>query len=160
MTNNDLLKRLRYAFDFSDAKTIELFQLDPLSRTPMSKADLLARLSNDNEPHFVACSDQELAAFLDGLIVDRRGLREPKPDAKPRPADLRLSKNDVLKKLRIAMNFREEDMISTLEQGGSTISKSELSALFRNPNHKHFRACGNQVLRNFIKGITQQMRTG
>jgi len=72
--------------------------------------------------------------------------------------NLRLHKNDILKKLRIAMSFREQEMLATLEQGGTSMSKSELGALFRNPGHKHFRGCGNQVLRNFIKGLTLQLR--
>jgi len=56
------------------------------------------------------------------------------------------------------MSFREQEMLATLEQGGTTMSKSELGALFRSSSHKHYRACGNQVLRNFIKGLTRQLR--
>ena len=54
--------------------------------------------------------------------------------------------------------FREEDMLETLEMGGTKLSKGELGALFRKPGHKHYRECGNQVLRNFIKGLTEQIR--
>ncbi|MCH2191055.1 MAG: DUF1456 family protein, partial [Gammaproteobacteria bacterium] len=46
----------------------------------------------------------------------------------------------------------------TLELGGTKLSKGELGALFRKPGHKHYRECGNQVLRNFIKGLTEQIR--
>ena len=60
--------------------------------------------------------------------------------------------------LQIAMNFREEDMLAVLAEGGSELSKSELGAFFRKPGHKHFRACGNQVLRNFIAGLTGRIR--
>jgi len=56
------------------------------------------------------------------------------------------------------MSFKEQEMLTTLEQGGSSLSKGELGALFRNPGHKHYRSCGNQVLRNFIKGLTAQLR--
>lgn len=159
MTNNDILRRLRFAFDFSDARSVELFSLDPNSSVDISKSDFLARINKEDEPDFVACSDLELTAFLDGLIVSKRGLREPHIATPPKPADLRISKNDILKKLRIAMNYREQDMLDTLKTGGSELSKSELGALFRKPGHKHFRACGNQVLRNFIKGLTEQLRT-
>ena len=166
MNNNDILRRLRYAFDFSDKRAIELFALDPVNAMQLSKDQFSARLLKDEDDNFTACSDAELAAFLDGLIVAKRGLKEtslqtPAQAEKPPTApeiEFRLSRNDILKKLRIAMNFREQQMLDTLEQGGSVLSKSELGALFRKPGHNHFRACGNQVLRNFIKGLTLQFR--
>lgn len=165
MTNNDILRRLRFAFDFSNKQAVELFGLDPNSSVVMTQANFLARIAKEEDTNYVDCNDTDLCAFLDGLIVSKRGLREPAPAADKRPAtiekpdDFRLSKNDILKKLRIAMNFREEQMLATLESGGTTLSKAELSALFRSPQHKHFRACGNQVLRNFIKGLTDSIRT-
>jgi uncharacterized protein YehS (DUF1456 family) len=159
MNNNDILRRLRFAFDFSNKEAAGLFKLDPSSIVEMTQADFLKRLAKDEDDDFIPCSDAELAAFLDGLIVSKRGMREPAPESASKPDDFRMSKNDVLKKLRIAMSFKEKEMLDTLEQGGATLSKSELSALFRNPGHKHYRACGNQVLRNFIKGLTSQLRT-
>lgn len=167
MDNNDILRRLRYAFDFSDAEACKLFTLDPTSSQAVSKKQLKARLSKQEEADFEVCEDAELAAFLDGLIVSKRGLKESateaagalKPTGATVPApDLRLSRNDILKKLRIAMNFREDDMLAVLKEGGSELSKSELGAFFRKPGHKHFRACGNQVLRNFIVGLTKRNR--
>lgn len=159
MNNNDILRRLRFAFDFADADATRFFSLDPSSKAPMDKAGYRARLAKEEDADFVACSDGELCAFLDGFVVDQRGLRDPAPAAQPpKPKDFRLSKNDVLKKLRIALMFREDDMLETLELGGTKMSKSELGALFRKPGHKHYRECGNQVLRNFIKGITEQIR--
>jgi len=158
MNNNDILRRIRFAFDFSDKQAVSLFSQDPSSVVDMDKNGFLARIAKDDDETFVACSDAELCAFLDGLIVDKRGLREPAPKPASKPDNFRMSKNDILKKLRIAMSFREQEMLDTLEQGGATLSKSELGALFRNPGHKHYRACGNQVLRNFIKGLTLQLR--
>lgn len=162
MNNNDILRRLRYAFDFSNKDATSLFKLDPNSNVEMTQASFMARIAKDDDKDFVACTDIELAAFLDGLIVSKRGLRSPSPDAKKTPekslSEFRVSKNDILKKLRIAMSFKEQEMLATLQQGGTELSKGELSALFRNPSHKHYRACGNQVLRSFIKGLTAQLR--
>ncbi|MEM7360133.1 MAG: DUF1456 family protein [Pseudomonadota bacterium] len=158
MNNNDILRRLRYAFDLSNKQTAALCSLDPASSAEISSTAIHSLLVKEDEEEFAPCSDVQLAAFLDGLIVSRRGLREPAPAAKPVSVDFRLSKNDILKKLRIAMNFREEDMLRTLNTGGTELSKAELSALFRNPQHKHYRPCGNQVLRNFIKGLTHSLR--
>ena len=158
MNNNDILRRLRYTFDFSNADAIALFSKNPISVAAMDQNGFQARLLKQEDDGYEVCTDQELNAFLDGLIVSRRGLKEPPPNVKPLPADFRLSRNDILKKLRIAMNFRDEDMLATLAAGGSKLSKSELGAFFRKPGHKHYRACGNQVLRNFIAGLTQQLR--
>jgi len=158
MTNNDVLRRLRFAFDFSNKEAVTLFGLHPSSTVKMDQSSFLARLAKEDDDDFQACTDAELCAFLDGLIVSKRGLRDDVKAMPPKPDDFRMSKNDVLKKLRIAMTFQEQHMLDTLEQGGTTLSKSELGALFRNPKHKHYRACGNQVLRNFIKGLTAQLR--
>ena len=159
MTNNDILRRLRFAFDFADKDAVRFFNLDPSSNAPVDKAGYRARLAKDDDADYVPCSDGELCAFLDGFVVDQRGLRDPAPAPQPPKADdFRLSKNDVLKKLRIALMFREDDMLETLELGGAKLSRGELGALFRKPGHKHYRACGNQVLRNFIKGLTLQIR--
>lgn len=158
MTNNDILRRLRYLFDFSDQQAVELFSLDPGSTAPLSSKEFKARLLNDEDQGFCLCSDAELCAFMDGLIVLKRGLRDNATKQPTAPADFRLSKNDVLKKLRIAMNYREQEMLQTLKLGGTEMSKSELGALFRSPKHKHYRPAGNQVLRAFIKGLTMQLR--
>lgn len=158
MNNNDILRRIRYAFDFSNRDSVALFTKDPGSSVQMNEAGFLQRLAKDDDNDFVACSDAELCAFLDGLIVARRGLRSPAPEPADKPDNFRMSKNDILKKLRIAMEFREEEMLTTLEHGGTTLSKSELGALFRKPGHKHYRACGGQVLRSFIKGLTKRLR--
>ncbi|MBX2847309.1 MAG: DUF1456 family protein [Acidiferrobacterales bacterium] len=160
MTNNDILRRLRYAFDLSDQMAIKLFSLDPNSVVEIDKPGFSNRICKEDGTDYQACSDLELAAFLDGLIVSKRGLRAPPAGQSPtpRPTDFRLSKNDILKKLRIALNFKEQDMLDTLKIGGSELSKSELGALFRKPGHKHYRSCGGQVLRNFIKGLTITLR--
>ena len=59
--------------------------------------------------------------------------------------------------LRIAFNLRADDVVTLLAAGGQKMSKSELTALFRKPNHKNFRACGNQVLRTFMVGLEQSL---
>ena len=158
MNNNDILRRLRFAFDFSNKDSVALFSADPSSNAKMTQPAFLKRLAKDEDDDFVECSDIELAAFLDGLIVLKRGLRDPAPAPASKPDDFRMSKNDILKKLRIVMSFKEGEMLATLVQGGTDMSKSELGALFRSPSHKHYRACGNQVLRNFIKGLTLRLR--
>ncbi|MCD6387821.1 MAG: DUF1456 family protein, partial [Desulfobulbaceae bacterium] len=101
-----------------------------------------------------ACSDSQLAIFLNGLINDMRGKKEG-PPAKP---EKRLTNNIVLVKLKIALNLQAEDILKILNLVDMHISKHELSAFFRKPSNKHYRACKDQILRNFLKGLQRQYR--
>jgi len=65
---------------------------------------------------------------------------------------------DVLKKLRVAFQLKDVDMHAIFAAAGFPLSKPELSALFRQPDHKNYRACGDQLLRNFLKGLTARLR--
>ena len=156
MINNDVLRSIRYMLDLSDARVVELVQLaDP--QFVLDKADIPALLKKENEPGAVLCSDPLLARFLDGLVVWRRGRDESLP---PRPVEDRISNNLVLKKLRVAFELKDVDMHEVFSGAGFPITKPELTALFRQPGHKNYRPCGDQILRNFLKGLTLRFRTG
>ena len=156
MINNDVLRSIRYMLDLSDARVVELVQLaDP--QFVLDKADIPALLKKENEPGAVLCSDPLLARFLDGLVVWRRGRDESLP---PRPVEDRISNNLVLKKLRVAFELKDVDMHEVFSGAGFPITKPELTALFRQPGHKNSRPCGDQILRNFLKGLTLRFRTG
>jgi len=64
-----------------------------------------------------------------------------------------MNNNDVLKKLRIALNLKDTDIIDILRLAGFEISKAELSALFRKEDHKNYKECGDQILRRFLNGL-------
>jgi len=64
-----------------------------------------------------------------------------------------LTNNDILKKLRVALNLRDEDIIQILKLVEFEISKSELGALFRKDDHPNYKPCGDQLLRNFLNGL-------
>jgi len=151
MTNNDILRRLRYAFDFSDSQMIELFAL---ADHKLSRAQISAWLKKDDDPAFKDISSRELALFLNGLINKKRGKREgPQPEP-----ELRLSNNIIFRKLRIAFNLKDTDIISILALAGQSLSKSELNAFFRKKGHPHYRICKDQVLRRFITGLQLRER--
>ena len=154
MISNDVLRRLRYALDLGDAKMIHLFALSGVEVTAAELASLLAK---EPDPGFVEVSDAQLVAFLDGLVVDRRGPRDPGASPLPKRAES-IDNNQILKKLRIALELHERDMLALLKLGGMEVSASELGALFRAPQHKHFRPCGDQLLRNFLSGLTTKLR--
>jgi len=154
MNNNDILRRVRYALDISNPKMIEIFQL---SGCTLELPTLLKLLKREEEEEFISCSNPLLSFFLDGLIVLKRGRRENDTGQTPKP-DGSLNNNAILKKLRIALDLKEDDMLAVMGLAGVIISKSELSALFRNKDHKHFKECGDQFLRNFLQGLTVQKR--
>ncbi len=64
-----------------------------------------------------------------------------------------MTNNDILKKLRIALKLRDEDIIEILKLVDFQVSKSELSALFRTEDHPNYQECGDQLLRNFLNGL-------
>jgi uncharacterized protein YehS (DUF1456 family) len=150
MTNNDLLRRLRYALKLNGETIAELCELGGLEIKPI---DVLKLLKKEEEPGFAVCDDMVMGAFLDGLIISRRGADDSKPRAGKEAAGA-LNNNLILRKLRIALELNEEAMLAVLAKSGVRISKSELSAMFRAQGHKNYKPCGDQFLRNFIRGLT------
>ena len=76
-----------------------------------------------------------------------------------RKPDSRLTNNAILKKLRIALELKEDDMLGILKLANVDISKHELTALFRKEGHKNYKECGDQFLRKFLKGLSIRYRT-
>lgn len=153
MTNNDIIRRIRYIFDFSDTHMIKLFAL---GGQEVSREQESAWLQKEDDPAYQAMSDTQLAVFLNGMIVDERGKREgPQPEP-----EKKINNNLVFKKLRIALSLKDEDILEILERVELGMSKHELSAFFRKPGHKNYRECKDQVLRNFLKGLQQKYRPG
>jgi uncharacterized protein YehS (DUF1456 family) len=154
MIHNDILRSVRYMLDLSDARVVEIVKLaDP--GFELAKDDVQPLLRKEDEPGFVECSGAVLARFLDGLIVFRRGRDDSQP---PRPAETRVTNNLVLKKLRVAFELKDHDLQQIFSDADFVVSKPELSALFRQPGHKNYRACGDQLLRAFLKGLTRRVR--
>ena len=151
MISNDVLRRLRYVFDFDDAKMIDVFaQADH----DVTRAQISDWLKKEDDPAYQECSDMLLATFLNGLINEKRGKKE---GPKPIPEE-KLSNNIVFNKLKIALNLKAEDVLAILELVEFRISKHELSAFFRKPGHKHYRQCKDQILRNFLNGLQLKYR--
>ena len=154
MITNDVLRSVRYMLDLSDGKVVEIVKLaDP--GFALEKEQIQALLRKEDEDGYVECSGALLARFLDGLIFHLRGKDESLP---PRPMEKNVSNNLVLKKLRVAFALKDLDMQQVFKAADFDISKPELSALCRQPGHTNFRKCGDQMLRNFLKGLTLRVR--
>lgn len=150
MTNNDVLRRIRYTFDFDDAKMIALFGQADYSVTRQQVSDWLKK---DDDSAYQVCNDTQLAIFLNGLINDRRGKKDPQPEP-----EQTLTNNIVLRKLKIALDLKNENVLEIMQLADFRMSKHELSAFFRKPGHKNYRECKDQILRNFLQGAQQKYR--
>lgn len=161
MIPNDVLRRLRYALDLRDSAVAEIAGKGGAEITAKDVQSFLVR---EHEEGYQLCSDEILTSFLDGLIIDQRGERESQPGASAPTTIVANTNNRILRKLRIAFDLKDEGMLALLTAGAAggesefRISKSELSALFRKEGHRHYRECGDQVLRYFIIGITKERR--
>ena len=149
MTNNDILRRLRYALNLKNEDMIRLFLQ---AGRPMTPADLDLLLKKEDEPGWIECPDPLLQSFLDGLILERRGPRDSSPGE-----DV-LDNNTILRKIRIALEIKDTDMLAILAAGGMNVSKNELTALFRKPGHRNYMRCQDQLLKKFLKGLTVTSR--
>lgn len=151
INNNDILRRVRYIFNFSDSEMLSIFELGGHLCT---EPDLATWFTRDGTPEYVLCEDEYLARFLNGLIIKNRGSQDggvPEPERY-------LTNNIVLRKLKIALSLQTEDLIKILKLNNFNVSKHELSALFRRPDHKNYRECLDQVLRNFLDGMAKHYR--
>ena len=151
INNNDILRRLRYSFDFSDSKMIAIYsQAD----REISRSEVSGLLKKDEDPGQQLCDDETLAYFLNGLINELRG----KKDGSAHEVETRLTNNTIFKKLKIALNLQSEDILRIMEAVDFSMSKHELSAFFRKKGHKHYKKCHDQILRNFLHGIQLEYR--
>ena len=150
MTNNDLLRRLRYALNLNAETIAELCTAGGYEIGPI---DVLKLLKKEEEPGFTVCEERVMGAFLDGLIVSRRGTQDPRPGS-AKTGTATLNNNLILRKLRIALELNDDAMLAVLAKADVQLSKSELSAMFRAEGHRNYKPCGDQILRNFIRGLT------
>ncbi|MDF2942518.1 MAG: hypothetical protein K0S01_1376 [Herbinix sp.] len=174
MNNNDILIRIRYALDIKDIDMIEMFRLGGIKVTKdelqkmliKSKDESQNKLNNDKTPgesdEMISCNNLTLESFLNGFIIFKRGVQEQNAEHSTKPALAIMStgsvNNVVLKKMKIALALSSEDMLAILSEAGATVSKGELSAVFRKEGHKNYKECGDSYVRNFLKGLAIKYR--
>lgn len=148
MTNNDTLRRLRYAFNINDAAVAEIIGL---TGRPTQEEEVVNWLKREDEPGHIELTDTDLCRFLDGFIIKKRG---PHPSGNaPEPLEF-VSNNEVLKKLRIALELKEEGMLAVFDKADFKVTSAELGSFFRKEGHRNYRKVPEQVLRKFIHGLS------
>jgi uncharacterized protein YehS (DUF1456 family) len=152
VTNNDVIRSVRYILNVSDQKLLDIFKLADREIPIIDVKDFLL---DEEDPNYLRCDDESMAYFLDGLIFFKRGKDESKPKF---PIELPMTNNIILKKLRVAFTLKENDMHEIFDLAGFKIGRAELSAIQRKKDQPNYRECGDQVVRYLLKGLTLKFR--
>ena len=155
MDNNYILRKMRYALDYNDFQMMEVFALDDFK---IDRPTLCKLLRKDEDEGYMRCDDATVARFLNGLINQRRGKKEPQTGGIKR-YETKLSNNTILRKFKIAFELNDQGMIAVFEKANFAMSKPQLSALFRRKDHRNYDDCSDHYLRSFIKGLTITLNT-
>lgn len=148
MTNNDTLRRLRYVLNINDEAVAEIIAL---TGRPTKAEEVINWLKREDESGYIELADTDLCRFLDGFIIKKRG---PHPSGNtPEPLDF-LSNNEILKKLRIALELKEDGVLAVFKKADFNVTKAELGSFFRKEGHRNYRKVPEQVLRKFIHGLS------
>ncbi len=154
MTTNDILHRIQTALHLSPEEMIAIFALEAM---PIEPAHLKAITAKAGSEGAEICSYEELGTFLDGLIHHKRGTvtNPPPPDT-----EIVLDNNLILKKLRIALQLRDPEILIIFGLAERDMSISRIKDFFRNPAHSKYRLCSDAVLNDFLIGLDEFYFTG
>ncbi|WP_213523566.1 DUF1456 family protein [Nonlabens sp.] len=152
MDNNDILRRLRFTLNLSDDSMIDIYAK---GGERVSRAEISSWLKREEDEDFDLVIDENLATFLNGLIVNYRGKKEGETPV----AETELDNTIILRKLKIAFNFTSDELIYIWKKADVEISETELSAFFRKKSHPKFKYLNDQYLRKFLKGFQIQRKT-
>ena len=147
MINNDILGRICNIFDLNEEKILSVFKLGQCDISAEQLADFF---KEKNTAAYKELVDLELASFLNGLIIEKRGKKEGPQHL----AEQVINNNLIFNKVKIALALKADEVLAILDLADMTLSKYELSALFRNVNNKHYNKCSDSVLSAFLKGLT------
>lgn len=171
MDNNELIKELSYTMRIEEEDMVKIFKLGHVDVTSEdvssmlmkpAETDILDVYEEEDSDAYMTCTNQMLESFLNGFITFKRGPRETKPGQPDKPklaiSNRKSVNNVVLKKLKIALSLSSEDMLNILQIGGVSVSKYDLSAMFRKQGHKHYKACSDYYMKGFLKGLAKKYR--
>src|SRR5690606_29871265 len=146
-----VLRTLRDTFDFNDFAMMDMLSK---GRLTVPREEVTNWLKRDDDEDYRAIDGKAVAAFLNGLII----LKGVPAEDGTAAAQKSLDNNMILRKLKIALNMKDDDMLEVFGLRGFRLSKHELSAFFRNPTQSQYRQCKDQVLRNFLQGLQMKLR--
>ena len=151
MNYNDILKRLRYTFEYSDDTMMDIFLKGGES---VDRATLSNWMKADDHDEFQLMVAKQLTVFLNGLIVLNRG---PNREGPPK-TEKYLTNNLIFKKLKIALQLTTEEILEAFILNDTTISMHEINSFLRNPEKRQFQPMKDQYLRQFLYALQNKYR--
>lgn len=149
MNNNHILKLIIKAAKLDLPNVLKAFKM---MDKHITQEDVHDALRDEHDPKFVLLSNAGLELFLNGFIIFNRG---PNPSRKKPQSTPQLTNNIILRKLKIAFDLKDDDLIEIFAKDETSISKYQLSAFFRREGHANYRSCSDALLRSFLYGYAK-----
>jgi len=153
MKINDILFKIKTALSLSDEDMIKAYKLADYN---MSTDRLNSILKRHQDKDYAQATYEELGVFLDGLIALKRG---EKPN-KPQNEEVALDNNLIMKKLRVALELKEPELLIVFGLSDIEITKRQIGSLFRRNGHKNFKVCSDELLIGFLDGLDEFYYSG
>ncbi|CAA6801615.1 MAG: Unknown protein [uncultured Sulfurovum sp.] len=149
MQTNDILFKLKTALSLENEQIIEAYKLADFEMTEERLANIMKRRQDKG---FEEATFEELGVFLDGLVLLKRG-----PSDKVANEDdvVELTNNLILKKVRVAMELKEPELVILFALAEVTLTKRQIGSLFRKEGTKNFKACSDELLNAFLEGLDE-----
>ena len=149
MQINDILFKIKTALSLSSSEIIEAYSLVDFTMSEERVGNILKR---HQDKGYEEATYEELGLFLDGLVVLKRGENSKKVGS---DEVVELTNNLMLKKLRVAMNLKESELVIIFALAEVTLTKRQIGSLFRKEGGKNFKACSDELLMAFIEGLDE-----
>lgn len=148
MKINDILYKIKTALSLDNKSILKAYALADFT---MDEKRLEGILKRRQDKAYEEASYEELGVFLDGLILLKRGV-----SSKVASDDMvDLTNNLILKKLRVALELKEAELVMVFALADVELSKRQVGSLFRKEGHKNFKACSDELLMVFLEGLDE-----
>jgi uncharacterized protein YehS (DUF1456 family) len=149
MKINDILFKIKTALSLENARLLEAYAL---LEYEMSEEHLNNILKKHQDKGYEEATYEELGIFLDALVILKRG-----PSDKTQDEDevVELTNNLILKKIRVAMELKEAELVIIFALAEVTLTKRQIGSLFRKEGGKNFKACSDELLMAFLDGLDE-----
>jgi len=147
MRPSDVIKSIKEDLNLNRHQIKHIYELEDFAITQDRIDSILKNRSKKNSAN---ASYEELGVFLDGLISFKRG-----KSSAPQAQDVVLDNNLILKKLRVALNLKDEELAIIFELADFNISKSAIKDMFRAYDNPKYKECDNKTLKAFLEGLNE-----
>lgn len=169
MNNNYILSKIKHAMDLNNKDMVDIFKFGGIAISEEEVQNLLIgareNISDEGDKpdeneieEITKCKNITLESFLNGFIIFKRGEKETKT-GQPEILSINGNKNInniMLKKLKIALSLSSQGMLDIFEDMGSSLTKGELTDIFRKEGHKHYKKCSDEYAMNFLEGLSKR----